>query len=197
MKNEERRELTTGRLLTAVKQLIAEKGCEALTMKDLMERSGLSKGAIFHYVKSKDEIFAWVLQERLESTNEQFQSAAEQEPATFEGPMQRIANGMMSITDPGDVTNKVFIYLLGKEADPAVAEALQQFYEQSIRYSKMWIVAGQQHGVIHASLDADETAETFVLLTLGLRVRSMLPIGRSAGILAEKLSGFMARILKA
>ena len=34
----------------------AEKGFEATTMKKIMERSGLSKGVIYHHFKSKEEI---------------------------------------------------------------------------------------------------------------------------------------------
>ena len=42
-----------------------------------------------------------------------------------------------------DVTNKVLIYLLGKEDQPAVAEALKQYYERSVHLSKQWILTGQ------------------------------------------------------
>ncbi|WP_244226785.1 TetR/AcrR family transcriptional regulator [Paenibacillus protaetiae] len=76
--HEERREQTTRPLLDSIKELIREKGCHSITMKDIMEKSGLSKGVIFHYVKSKDEIFAWMLQERLEETNDHFMNAVEQ-----------------------------------------------------------------------------------------------------------------------
>ena len=67
MKQEERRKQTIRLLLDATKELIREKGGHSITMKDIMDQSGLSKGSIFHYVKSEDEIFVWVLQDRLEN----------------------------------------------------------------------------------------------------------------------------------
>ncbi|GIO29394.1 MULTISPECIES: TetR/AcrR family transcriptional regulator [Paenibacillus] len=176
MKQEQRRQQTTRLLLDTVKELIQEKGCHSMTMKDIMDRSGLSKGAIFHYVKSKDEIFVWVLQERLEETNAQFMNEVEQGRRSFGEPMQKIAENILQYENARDVTNKVLLYLLGKEDQPVIAEALKQYYERSVYLSKEWIETGQRYGVIPESVDADKTADMFVLLTLGLRVRSSIPL---------------------
>ena len=147
---------TTQLILETTKQLIHEKGCETLTMKDIMEGSGLSKGAIFHYVKSKDEIYAWVLKERNEMINKSFMGEVKQGGNEFEGPMEKIADMLQNLEDPQDVSNKVLKYLLGKEDQPAVAaDVLHEFYEQTTRYSKLWILTGQQYGVIPATIDCD------------------------------------------
>lgn len=175
MKQEERRSQTTRRILEATKELICEKGCHSITMKDIMDKSQLSKGAIFHYVKSKDEIFALVLQERLEETNQRFMDEVEVNEKTFAGPMRKIMHSLHILEAPNEVTNLVLIYLLGKENEPAVADVLQRFYERSVQYSRTWIVTGQEHGVIPKTLNADKTAEMFVLISIGLRVRSSFP----------------------
>lgn len=176
MKQEERRQQTTKQLLDSTKTLIQEKGCHSITMKDIMEKSGLSKGAIFHYVKSKDEIFAWVLQERLEETNKRFMSEVDQGRPTFDNPMQKITESLAALEDGQDVTNKVLMYLLGKEDQPLVADVLKQYYERSVLVSKQWIMTGQEHGVIPEAVDTDKTAEMFVLLSLGFRLRSSIPL---------------------
>lgn len=195
MKQEERKRQTTRQLLDAAKALIREQGCESITMKDMMERSGLSKGAIFHYVNSKDEIFAWVLQEKLEETNRRFQQEIDERGKTFEGPMSQIASSFSSLEDQEDITNKVLVYLLGKEREPAVAEVLQNFYGRSLAYSQRWIEAGQEAGVIRDDVDAEGTAELFVLISLGLRVRSSLPdIGAKFG--ADEFTSFIRSMLK-
>lgn len=195
MKNEERREQTTRQLLNATKSLIREKGCHAITMQDIMNESGLSKGAIFHYVKSKDEIFAWVLQESLEETNELFNDQVKREPKTFDGPMQAIARSLTALENPQDVTNKVFVYLIGKEDNPAVAEVLHRFYDRAVTLSRNWIAAGQRHGVIPESVDTAKTSELFVLLSLGLRVRSTVSEPGDT-FTARDLSAFMTSILQ-
>lgn len=180
MKHEERRKQTTRLLLETTKALIREKGCSSITMKDIMERSGLSKGAIFHYVKSKDEIFVWVLQEQLEETNERFMNEIEQGRRTFDEPMSKIADNITAPEQEQDVTNKVLMYLLGKEEEPVVAEALKKYYERSVNLSRQWIEIGQRHGVIPSSVDAAKTADMFVLLMIGLRVRSTIPMVQAA-----------------
>jgi AcrR family transcriptional regulator len=145
--NLQTRHQTTRKLLEAAKKLIQEKGCYAITMQDIIEKSGLSKGSIFHYVKSKDAIFAWVLQERLEETHNRFMNEVDQ-MKTFKGPMQHIANSLPALEDPEDETNKVFLHLLGKKGDPAVEEVTMKFYEHTLQLSMRWISIGQQHGVI-------------------------------------------------
>lgn len=195
MKQEERRQQTTRQLIDATKELIREKGCHSVTLKDIMEKSELSKGAIFHYFKSKDEIFVSVLQERLEETNERFVNEVEQGRRTFDGPMRQIARGLPALEDAQDITNKILMYLLGREDQPAVAEALKQFYERSVQLSKQWIATGQRHGVIPESVDTDKTAEMFVLLSLGLRIRSSFPIA-PASFTAADFSSFMVNILR-
>ncbi|MDI4649791.1 TetR/AcrR family transcriptional regulator [Cohnella hashimotonis] len=194
MKQEERRQQTTQRLLEATKFLIAEKGCQAITMQDIVSRSGLSKGAIFHYVKNKNEIFVWVLQERLEETNASFMNEVEQGRRTFDEPMRRIGDSIVAYDNPQDITNKVLVYLLGKEDDPTVAEALRQYYERSVQLSKTWIETGQRYGVIPATVDADKTGDLFTLMTLGLRIRSSIP--RAQAIYrAEDLTAFIRDML--
>ncbi|GJM70298.1 hypothetical protein HMSSN036_25140 [Paenibacillus macerans] len=156
MKQEERRQQTTRRLIDATKALIEEKGCYSITMQDIMDRSGLSKGAIFHYVKSKDEIFVWLLQEVLEETNRRFMNEVEHGRRNFDDPMQKIKESIIEYESPYSITNKVLLYLLGKEEDPLVAEALKEYYDRSVYLSKVWIETGQKHGVIPETVDAEK-----------------------------------------
>ncbi|MCH5584489.1 TetR/AcrR family transcriptional regulator [Shimazuella sp. AN120528] len=174
MRQEERRSQTKKLLLDTVISLIQSKGCEAVTMADIVNNSGLSKGAIFHYIKSKDELFAWVLQDRLEQVNEGFMQQVVKNP-NFEQPMKQIADSLWELEDKNDITNQVWMYLLSKAEQPMVGEVLTRFYAQSFSYSKIWIEQGQIHGVIPKELDAIKTAEIFVLISYGIRLRSAIP----------------------
>lgn len=174
MKRELKRERTKRLMLDAAKELIREKGCARMTLNDMMERSGLSKGGIFHYVKSKSELLSWVLQDWLEETNRRFLAATEREEKTFEGPIREIIVRLPELEAPDNVGNRVLMYLLGKGDQPEVKEVVRRFYEQALRVSKQWIVAGQEAGVIPLSVDADKMADLFVLISLGLRVRGFV-----------------------
>ncbi len=56
MKQEEKSLLAKNKILAAAGEVFAQKGYDAATMQDIMEKSGLSKGAIYHHFKSKEEI---------------------------------------------------------------------------------------------------------------------------------------------
>lgn len=174
MKRELKRQQTKQLLLDTTKQLIEEKGCANMTLNDIMQRSGLSKGAIFHYVKGKDELLAMVLEERLEETNARFLEATRQGTPEFAGPMNQIAGSLRMLEERQDAANQVFIYLLGKSDQPDVAAVTKRFYEHAFGVSKQWILAGQHGGVIPPSIDADKTADLFVLISFGLRMRSSI-----------------------
>lgn len=194
MKQEERRQQTVQLLLQTVAGLIEEKGCDRITMNDMIERSGLSKGAIFHYVKTKDEIFALILRERLEAIDSRFVGKAERPNPGFEGPLREITKSLPALEDSRDITNQILMYLLGRSGQPAVEEALGSFYAHSLRLSRQWIVDGQRHGVIPESIDADQTAELFVLISCGLRMRAAM-FGSPSAFDADRFAAFIADTL--
>lgn len=195
LKQELRRQQTTSLLLNTVKELIREKGCEMVTMKDIMDRSGLSKGAIFHYVKSKDELFAWVLEERLQDIDERFRDQTTVQEASFEEPFREIVSNLADLQDPSDINNQVLVYLLGKQGQPEVEQVLAKFYELSRSLSQSWIISGQEAGVIPTTVHADKMGELFVLITLGLRMRAFLP-GDTKTFQAEDFAELMRSILQ-
>lgn len=194
MKRELKRQQTQQLLLNTTIELIREKGCEKTTFSDIMERSGLSKGAIFHYVKSKEELLAMVLQQRLEDTNNRFYRGVADGNQEFEGPMNEISKNLPTLEDAQDVTNQVFMYLLGKSDESAVKE-ISKFYEHVLHVSKQWIEEGQKHGVIPDTVDADKTADLFVLISLGMRVRGFIQTD-AASFRAEDYTAFMIRQLQ-
>ena len=60
MKQEEKSLMSRNKILEATGALFAEKGFDATTMQDIMARSGLSKGAIYHHFKCKEDILVAV-----------------------------------------------------------------------------------------------------------------------------------------
>ncbi|MCV4230582.1 TetR/AcrR family transcriptional regulator [Virgibacillus sp. LDC1] len=178
MKQEERREHTKRILLEATEELIREQGCSQTTLNDIMKRSGLSKGAIFHYVSSKDELFVHVLRAKLAEQNEQFMSEVNKQGdiKQFDGPMNTITNSMSRLESRDDVSNLILMYLIGKSDQPEIADIVAGFYREATATSKKWIVTGQEAGVIPESIDAERTAELFELLSFGLRMRGLIGV---------------------
>lgn len=195
VKREQKRQQTLQLLLDTTRAIIEEKGCSKTTFSEIMDRSGLSKGAIFHYVKGKDDLLGLLLLSGMEETDQRFRETIESGRNDFQGPMEQIAAGLPGLTKAGDMTNQIFRYLLGRSEEPGVGAILAAYYDRTVGTSAAWIREGQTHGVIPSSIDAGKTAELFVLITLGLRLRSSIAEAAHA-LNAEDVAWFIRRTLQ-
>jgi len=57
----ERREATRAKIIEAAMALIVECGYDAVSTGDVLERAGVSRGALYHHFESKTELFAAVV----------------------------------------------------------------------------------------------------------------------------------------
>ncbi|GAE05514.1 TetR/AcrR family transcriptional regulator [Paenibacillus sp. JCM 10914] len=127
MKQEERREYSKRQLLEATEALIKEKGCSKTTIQDIMKRTGMSKGAIFHYVSSKDELYVLVMEAKLAQKHELFMAEVSKQKHTdkhFDGPMNVVAGALPSLENQVDVSNLILMYLIGRSDQPEIARLL-------------------------------------------------------------------------
>lgn len=75
------------KLLNAALTLIREKGFSAMTVDDLCARAGVTKGAFFHYFKSKDELGVAAAEHWSAVTGALFERAPYHDP---EDPLDRV-----------------------------------------------------------------------------------------------------------
>ncbi|WEK54795.1 MAG: TetR/AcrR family transcriptional regulator [Candidatus Cohnella colombiensis] len=162
-------------ILDTAEQLIREKGCNKTTLQDIIDRSGLSKGAIYHYVSGKDELFGRVLISKMEQMNTQFnQTVSNATKSDATSPVQMLTQGMMKNTDSHSVTNKIFTYLISQSENPKVALILTELYDFSLNLSIQWIQIGQKAGAIPAHIDAVKLSTIFNIFTFGLRTHRVI-----------------------
>ena len=64
-KRERRKEARPGELLAAALQLFVEKGFAATRAEEVARRAGVSKGTLFLYFSSKEELFKAVVRENI------------------------------------------------------------------------------------------------------------------------------------
>lgn len=80
-KRERRKEARPGELLAAALELFVEKGYAATRAEEVAHRAGVSKGTLFLYFNSKEELFKAVVRENLAGRFPQWQAEFE----AFEG----------------------------------------------------------------------------------------------------------------
>jgi len=183
------------KIMDTAEALIQEKGCRQMTLQDIIRSSGLSKGAIYHYVSSKDELLGLVLKSRVEKANQRFNEAANDPNSSgLEKPLRAIAEGMARASSYENVTNKIFIYLLSQMDQPKVAELVEEIHDYTLRTCSSWIEAGKKAGFIPAESDSAKLAESLILFMYGMRTHSAAT-RRNNSITVEELVQFMRRTL--
>ncbi|QOS97977.1 TetR/AcrR family transcriptional regulator [Brevibacterium sp. JNUCC-42] len=156
-------------LLATTEEIIRERGCRQTTLQEIMNRTSLSKGAIYHYVQSKDELFAYILQAKMEKVNEQFQNQVEiAKCGELHDPLKSIIDGFSELLQgEKEVSSQIFIYLLSQKENKEIASLLKRFHEFSVDMQMKWIQCGQEAGAISDSVDPRKMASFFITNTYG------------------------------
>ncbi|WP_027091726.1 TetR/AcrR family transcriptional regulator [Cohnella thermotolerans] len=183
------------KIMDTAEALIQEKDCRQMTLQDIIQRSGLSKGAIYHYVSGKDELLGLILKSRVERANKRFDEAVRDPGSSgMEKPLRSIAEGMLQATRYDNVTNKIFTYLLSQADQPKIAAVLDEVHEFTLRTCASWVETGQRSGYIPAEADGRKLAESLLTFMYGMRVQST--IKREAfRVTEDELIRFMSRTL--
>ena len=63
-----RKTLVLNELLDRASELFAERGYDATSLQDIAQAMGMSRQALYHYVKSKDDVLAMLVEGQLEVT---------------------------------------------------------------------------------------------------------------------------------
>lgn len=162
-------------ILATTEEIILEKGCRHTTLKDIIERTGLSKGAIYHYVDSKDELFGLILQAKVLTVNEDFEEsiAVALKSNNDYSPFEMVSQNFSQRQDKSDVTNLIFVYLLSQDNEK-VTRILNNVYQYGKETGIQWLKSGQERGMIPTSIDIEKMAELFIVFSYGLRMKQIL-----------------------
>jgi AcrR family transcriptional regulator len=165
-------------LRETTEQLVAEKGCQSTTIRDIVKRAGVSMGGIYHYVRSKDELFGLILQARIEEIDRRFREAVSRAACgDLHSPLHVIVDGFMRlITEETQVFRKVLLYLVSRQDNPEIAKVLSDFHAKWREICETWIEVGKAGGAIPAALPAQEAGSLLVTFYLGVLIESSLSV---------------------
>jgi AcrR family transcriptional regulator len=182
-------------IMDTMEALIQEKGCRQTTLQDIIRETGLSKGAIYHYVSSKDELLGLLLKSRVDQMNAKFNEVVNRPQTSGLGdPLQLIAEAMVRTSNHQDVTNQIFVYLLSQMDNTKVEEIVQEVYGYTLQTCTRWIDLGKKYGAIPFELESEAAAEFLVMFMYGLRVRNT--IARQPSRYSTKdLADYLRRVL--
>jgi len=156
-------EQTVEKILDVATMLFMSKGYDGTTLQDIISATALSKGAVYHHFRSKEEIFERVC-ERISSQNAERLTAIRDDKAmSGREKLQTMYRSAMEHPNQ-EIMAGIVPYLLDNPR--YIAEDLQSQYE----YVAPELVApilrqGAEDGSIPAATDPETQAEALMVLT--------------------------------
>lgn len=146
---------TKNRIMQVARSLFSTHGCESTTLDDILTASGVTKGAFYHYFKSKESLCESVLDEVVEDYQQLAESIDDElEPIEqLRGLLRRI----VELNASGEWVNCKLILRFSTstfESHPNVQRRIKNFWQwQSSVYEEL-IEKCRQAGQINTDVDA-------------------------------------------
>lgn len=166
--SEEAKEKRKDDILQAALECFSTKGYYASTVDDIVSASGLSKGAVYNYFKSKEEIFLSLLQKRSETVWRELTERL----SGITSPLEKLKYWIR--TDlPFNIEKKKFMHVhieswLYATDAPHVREVLKQRFDALFQFTEEIIREGQRAGEINPEIDPHAGASMFWALHDGI-----------------------------
>jgi AcrR family transcriptional regulator len=125
MRGKKHGQQTVERILDVAEKLFIEKGYDQTTTQDIVEGLGMSKGAIFHHFKSKEEVMDGVIGRMVETVVEHAKAIAEDSARTVHEKMRDAILAMNVSEGSGKV-------VIGELHKPSNAQMHQVTMRQTI-----------------------------------------------------------------
>jgi len=147
------------RLLAAATRLFAENGFGATSVQDIVERAGVTKGAMYHYYSSKDELLQQIYARLLSLQAERLEEFAAGGGPVAERLRAAAADVVVTTLEHLDEAVVVFqsMHLLPAGTQTEIRADRRRYHE---RFRGL-IEEGQAAGVFRADLSADLATHQF------------------------------------
>jgi AcrR family transcriptional regulator len=175
--NPEYREDARRKILDAALDAATENGWQALTLDEIAQRVGVTKGALYAYFENRDALFRELILEVFTRFRDDLMAAL------ADNPEMPVVLGRIS--DLIFVRQKQYMSLFVEMTssiprDPVLKEQFIGIYGKNSGLFRDLIACRQAEGKLPKNGDPDELARAIVALAIGLRVTSIY-LGFDAG----------------
>lgn len=163
------------RIISAALEVMGEKGYSHTTMEDIASHMGVSKGAIYQYFKTRDELLASFVrkmhEKNLETAKRSFPGKSPLEAWTI------LFDQYMNLDDQ---YNALFFEIIAISArNETVKEVFSQEIMSSIEYCIQGLTSQQRKGCVTSRMDTRTMAVAITSLFIGMR--SLVVLGADRG----------------
>lgn len=196
---EEYKEKKRQDILQSAHACFAKKGFEASTVDDIVSHSGLSKGAIYNYFKSKDEIYLALMQGQTNDSGKKFTKAIAERKSAID-KLNYLIEAYLN-NDPNDEQNKDlalvhYEFRLYSTRKPVLMKALTARYNDFFVTLLVNIIEeGQAKGEFDKEIEPAMYADIFWAMVNGVTLQStILEQYRYKEILKEMQTMFVDKL---
>lgn len=165
-----------GRIIRAAIESFTQTGYDKTKMDDIARRLGLSKGTIYLYFKSKEELFVAICEHNIQKSNE--------EDVGFFQKKENVASDAEQIYDNirkrEQGNDRVMLEMVTESArNPKLRKPMAELHSKVHRHVEENIQRRIDEGFLRKDVDAASLAIALVALYDGLAVNRMLGISES------------------
>src|SRR5262245_30173508 len=159
-----------GELIKATYQVVAEKGYSAVTLQDIAERAGVSKGSTLYYFATKEELFLGALEWIIEKVHARIGEAV----AAVDHPVEKVKAAIGAIFANAQESRQFFLaysdFVTLGTRNKRFHDLNARFYHGCCDLDREIIEAGIQAGLFR-KLDLDEASSMMRALVDGLMLQ--------------------------
>ena len=169
---DERRE----QILSTALMLFAKKGLAATRITDISTETGISQGLIYHYYKSKEEIFTWLINSAMEKMNDAARNL-EQLPVPAGEKIKYAVDELLKGIDKNESTARYYFLITQTALSEAVPYEAREIVrtQNKVKYEIMGRIftAGQKEGTVR-KYDVNEMVTCFFSSVNGLALNKAI-----------------------
>ncbi|HLQ70574.1 MAG TPA: TetR/AcrR family transcriptional regulator [Bacillota bacterium] len=161
-------------ILQAALECFAEKGYYASTVDDIVRFAKLSKGSVYNYFDSKEDIFIGILRHEQKKSHKKLKNALDH----IESPLEKIKY-WINTDIPYDLKKKKLMrvhveFWLYSTGSPDVQHILTERFDIIFNMVKEIIEQGQQSGEFNQKIDPEQASEMFWSLHDGIWLHAVI-----------------------
>jgi TetR/AcrR family transcriptional regulator, transcriptional repressor for nem operon len=160
---------TKTRILEAARTLLSSHGCESTTIDDIITAAGVTKGAFYHYFKSKQHLCEVIIEE----AHGQYQRLVDSLPAESE-PIERLRtmlDNLSRLNASGEWVNcRLMLRLLAEpqSQETDIGHKLTAFWEWYKGFYEDLITKCRQAGQLSSHSDPQHQTQFLLTMLAGL-----------------------------
>jgi Transcriptional regulator len=171
------------KILEAAKSVFVRKGYRAVTMKDVIDESGLSRGGVYLYFSSPEEIFLSLI----DASDEDYSSLIEQLITNSKTAWEALLKLVRAVTEniaciEEGLSAAIYEYFLVVKGEGNARDLLKRRFHKAIIALRTILEKGVENGEFHPRFSIDEISKFLLFVMDGLSINMLSLSGENINL---------------